>query len=593
MIKFFTSNSFLATIPYLAITLVSLVSCLTLISNSVPIGDDFFFHIYRDRGTLDALRDGQILPQVDPAAVYGFGHSWNIFYGPLPTYIATFVFIIVRSWAVTFNAVLILSVFLSGIFMFRYIYAVSKKLPIALIAAVLYITAPYHSFDIYSRQAVGEIVSFVFVPIVFHGLWAIGRNKYSGVALLIAGATGLLLTHNLSAIMVAVFALLYIGGTIGTFKENLKPVLLKLFISMLAIIGLTAFFTFPLLEAKQTNLYNIFDPMYTSYAMGMNGPYLNSWRVDASSLLSNTHSVTDFSDTKPFALSGVTIAAFLLVIVSYKRVPKSQRAFWVSCLALSFVSLILTTKIINWNLVPSSLLSVQFPWRFLFIATFFTSIVAAYSLYYFLQVAINSFKVLIRFKKASLVLLLFIVITASITYSSTMIFAYQSDRWDESYDYNSLNGIGGGEYLPKTNRLDAKQGSQDNVSEYLRLHRRQAFTNSNSVKIENYTQSGTHASFTIAQNKLTDEHTTVTLPYFYYPGYKASMVDDSGKHINLVTFPSKEGFVNVLLYKFHNGSIRVHYGLSKATFLGISVTVITIIALTIYFYTTKRMINNN
>lgn len=54
-------------------------------------------------------------------------------------------------------------------------YCFAKKLTksklIATLIAILYMLMPYHLTDMYIRNAIGEFLSYIFVPLVFLGLY--------------------------------------------------------------------------------------------------------------------------------------------------------------------------------------------------------------------------------------------------------------------------------------------------------------------------------------------------------------------------------------------------------------------------------------
>ena len=54
----------------------------------IMTGDDYAFHVTRMQSASRAWSNGQFLPQVDPDALNGFGYAYNLFYGPLVTYLA-------------------------------------------------------------------------------------------------------------------------------------------------------------------------------------------------------------------------------------------------------------------------------------------------------------------------------------------------------------------------------------------------------------------------------------------------------------------------------------------------------------------------
>ena len=68
-------------------------------------------------------------------------------------------------------------VFLSGITMYFFIQEVTKNKKIALLAGIFYIFAPYRLTDMYVRNALAELTSFVFIPFVFHRtIWCFKRK---------------------------------------------------------------------------------------------------------------------------------------------------------------------------------------------------------------------------------------------------------------------------------------------------------------------------------------------------------------------------------------------------------------------------------
>lgn len=75
------------------------------------------------------------------------------------------------------NILIILTIILSGIEMFLFVKDLTKSRKIALLAAVLYMTAPYHLIDIYIRSALGEIMAFMFMSFVFRGMYSIYTKR--------------------------------------------------------------------------------------------------------------------------------------------------------------------------------------------------------------------------------------------------------------------------------------------------------------------------------------------------------------------------------------------------------------------------------
>lgn len=102
-----------------------------------------------------------------------FGYSWNIFYSPLTAFLPLIFKLIGASFAVCIKLFMFANVFLSGYFMYIFTKRITKNTNIAILASIIYILAPYRLTDMYIRNALAELTSFTFLPLVFLGLYNI------------------------------------------------------------------------------------------------------------------------------------------------------------------------------------------------------------------------------------------------------------------------------------------------------------------------------------------------------------------------------------------------------------------------------------
>ena len=63
----------------------------------------------------------------------------------------------------------------------------TKSKEVGALAAILYMLMPYHLNDMYIRNALGEFLSYIFIPLVFLGLYKIFQ-KEKGIWILCVGA---------------------------------------------------------------------------------------------------------------------------------------------------------------------------------------------------------------------------------------------------------------------------------------------------------------------------------------------------------------------------------------------------------------------
>lgn len=169
---------------YVDIVAILIVSFLLLIPSFNPKHD-----IYLDDGSQHLMRayytyqsilqngSGNVIPHF----TNGFGYSWNLFYGPLSSYLIMIMGVIFGTFNFGFKMALFFILFLAGWFMYQFVREMTDKENTALLAAMIYITSPYFFTDIYIRHAIGECMAFVFVPLVFWGLYNLfntAKNHY-------------------------------------------------------------------------------------------------------------------------------------------------------------------------------------------------------------------------------------------------------------------------------------------------------------------------------------------------------------------------------------------------------------------------------
>lgn len=106
-----------------------------------------------------------------PTFTNGFGYSWNLFYGPLSSDFIMVLGVISGSFNLGFKLATLLIFSLAGIFMYKFVYELTENRNTALLAGIIYITSPYFFTDIYIRHAMGECMAFMFLPMVFLGLY--------------------------------------------------------------------------------------------------------------------------------------------------------------------------------------------------------------------------------------------------------------------------------------------------------------------------------------------------------------------------------------------------------------------------------------
>lgn len=147
--------------------IASILGAPLLISNVNVYTDDGIQHIARAYGTFLSFKEGNLFPNVISSFTNNFGYSWNLFYGPISTYVIILLNFITRNFVVAYKIICYVAMILSGIFMYKFMNALINNKDASLLASILYMTFPYHLTDLYTRNALGEYISFIFIPIVF------------------------------------------------------------------------------------------------------------------------------------------------------------------------------------------------------------------------------------------------------------------------------------------------------------------------------------------------------------------------------------------------------------------------------------------
>ena len=197
-------------LDYLLITVVTIIICIPLFNKNLNIyRDDGIQHICRLIGTEQTIKEKQFLPMIMSNFCNNFGYSWNIFYSPLTAYAPLIFRIFSFSYTNCLKIFIFIVNLLSGFAMYKFMFKVTKNKNISTFAAILYVIAPYRLTDIYLRTAIAELTSFVFVPIIFNGLYTI-INKEEKSYLLSWGILGLILTHTIITLYTAILCLIYL-----------------------------------------------------------------------------------------------------------------------------------------------------------------------------------------------------------------------------------------------------------------------------------------------------------------------------------------------------------------------------------------------
>jgi hypothetical protein len=189
---------------------------------------DVYFIFQYDK----SVQDGIWFPRWSPDWTFGYGYPFFIVYGPLATLIGElFHHFLGLGYEASVKAVLGLSIILSGLTMYGFVRSWLGR-NAALVAAVAYMTIPYHLVDVFVRAAMAESLALVFLPLA---LWSfretVVRPRAAAILVGAASYAAIMWTSNLVALVftpaLAIYVLLLIIWRLKSQGSHSSPLALR------------------------------------------------------------------------------------------------------------------------------------------------------------------------------------------------------------------------------------------------------------------------------------------------------------------------------------------------------------------------------
>ncbi len=513
--------------------------CMPLLSNKIDITyDDGIQHIARLMGTYQSITEGQSFPVIMSNFCNGFGYSWNLFYSPLTAYLPLIFKIFGASFVGCIKMLMFVCVYSSCIAMYFCTKEITKNRKIALIAGIFYAFAPYRLTDMYIRNALAELATFTFLPMVFQGLYGILKNKPKREYIFMTGCIGLILTHTVITMYVAILCFIYLLTQFRKLKEN-KKIILKIVAYLGIILIVTSFFWMPLLEHKLSTNYEVF-----KHGRMERTEVLIALKLDFIDLF-----ITKSSNIMIFEIGLVSIVVLALTPLSIKKMTKKFKQtdcyyFYIFSLAVSIICCFMTLDIFPFEKLPSILKMLQFSFRLLEFSAFFLSFV----------VAINIGVLASKIKYKDITIILGALMITTLMLCSHLNFTEneidESKLWPAVAVTKDTKRVHAGcasfEYLP-CKAFENRKYIEDRTDDVVVI--------SGTATIENKQKDGTNLTCDIVN---ASEETQIELPYIYYLGYKVTL-ESNGKKQNLKTFETENGFVGIKVSNVENGKLKVEY----------------------------------
>lgn len=544
-------------INYILIIIASIIISIPLANKNLNIyRDDGIQHICRIIGTEQILADKQFLPMIMSNLCNNFGYSWNIFYSPLTAYMSVVFRIFNFSYVNCLKLCMFVIVLLSGLTMYKLTLRITKNKKLATLASIIYILAPYRITDMYIRTALAELASFIFIPIVFEGLYIIVNEEKKSYKLAL-GAAGLILTHQVIAMYTVIICFAYL---IVFFKKlKSKTVLKNLGVNLLFCLLMTSFYWVGLLQHYFSTSYEVFVPGRMERE-----EVLIFYKAKFSQLF-----ITNSEQTMIYAIGLLSVIGLVLTPIAYKKIPEEYKKTYMFFLITGVILIGMTLKIFPFEKLPQALTMLQFTFRLFTFTSFFFAFVVA-----------TNFAILIKnFKTLDIVVLLTISILLLVPYKSKLDFNLKDN------EERLINGVRVSE---NTGRVHAGMASMEYLPtkafknlKYIANRKYEVIVlDNNEAVISDYTKQASNMNCKVSN---INKETTIELPYIYYLGYR---VYANGQEIKYTE--SDNGFIQINIAK--DSQIKVKYLGTNEMLISYAISIISF-AILIYLLKIKNSSN--
>lgn len=529
-------------INYILIIIALIIISIPLANKNLNIyRDDGIQHICRIIGTEQTLADKQFLPMIMSNLCNNFGYSWNIFYSPLTAYMSVVFRIFNFSYVNCLKLCMFVIVLLSGITMYKFALRITKNKKLATLASIIYILAPYRITDMYIRTALAELASFIFIPIVFEGLYIIVNEEKKSYKLAL-GAAGLILTHQVIAMYTAIICFIYL---IVFFKKlKSKTVLKNIGVNLLFCILMTSFYWVGLLQHYLNTSYEVFVPGRMERE-----EVLIFYKAKFSQLF-----ITNSEQIMIYAIGLLSVIGLVLTPIAYKKIPKEYKKTYMFFLIAGIILIGMTLSIFPFEKLPQALTMLQFTFRLFTFTSFFFAFVVA-----------TNFVILIKnFKTLDIVVLLTISILLLLPYKSKLDFNLQEN------EERLINGV---RVTENTGRVHAGMASMEylptkafkNLKHIANRKDEVIVLDNDEAVISDYTKQSSNMNCKILNVK---KETTIELPYIYYLGYR---VYANGQEIKYIE--SDNGLIQINIAQ--DSQIKVKYLGTNEMLISYAVSIIS------------------
>lgn len=487
-------------------------------ADSPIMGHDYRYHYLRVEAVKYNIENNNLFSGIDYLYFGGGGYA-GFAYPELFLYIPALLRVFGVGIGESMAVFLILCNVFSYCFMFIFLRDISNSPVCGTIGAVMYVLSSYRLDNIITRFALGEVMAYVFWPLILYGLYDFIFGEFKKPYIIGIGFVGMLLSHTISTalalILCVVVSLVFIKRILKAPKK-----LITLSVTAGCAILLTAYYWLPLLElllscemSVQVSAYNTVDNAV---------PFIRLFKdiMDGGGVAGMKFPVFLLCVPRVFLMRNSPVAKM------YLQDEKTQKRRNILAAADAFMTIGIVLAIMSTDLVPWEFLSVflnfiQFPWRLFAPSSILLIIAGTVYVYYIAEFT--------KAPKTAMVLIAAVSVLIAFIHAAVGGVNH-TDSYDTNYygDVSKTYEIGQGEWLPR-----AAQG--DGVNSLRTMGDTVLLSNSESLPCVR--DNGT-LTFDLNENGGVD---FATLPYIWYKGYEAQ--DENGRKLDISM--SENGLVQV------------------------------------------------
>ncbi|HVZ67436.1 MAG TPA: 6-pyruvoyl-tetrahydropterin synthase-related protein [Patescibacteria group bacterium] len=356
-IKMFKDNATLTKIFLFFV--IGLLFLYPLFTNKFYLSHDGQAQVARFGAYLKAFNDGDIPLRWAGDLNYRYGSPVLIFYYPLPGILSIPLYELGATFESAFKIIVGFSFILSFISFYLWMVELTKNKDSSFLASIVYGLLPYHFLNLYVRGDIAESLALAIAPLVFYSIEKLNNTKEIKYAIYLSVLYSLLiLSHNSVSLLMSPIILIY-----SLIRAGSKKISIISIASIIIGLFLSSFFWLPaLLEAKYTNSHLFVADMYKNNFPSFVSLIYSKWGFGAS--------VNDQGGLSPQI--GIVPWIFVLMtglLIAFKKIKLMNILIFWMIIFIVCVFLTIKPSIFFWQHLP--LLSLlQFPWRFVGIASF-------------------------------------------------------------------------------------------------------------------------------------------------------------------------------------------------------------------------------